>query len=201
MFFLIIFQNTYVELETPIPFMEKSILNFHFDYLTPSLSFSTRCWFLKKNNMILKQFARLVCEEIIFRFPEGRQLEEKRGFKDIFFKKNHEKIMLWEWLNLSKKIVWVLSLKLGTVAHPRFKTSSYFWGVVMYVFLHQVLMRAKYRRFVWYLSFLHQVLVGAKYRRVFCPLGGGGPQYLSRPTHSLILASSYSSSSSSSLLS
>ena len=33
----IIFQNTYVELETP-PFMEKSILNFHFDYLTISLN-------------------------------------------------------------------------------------------------------------------------------------------------------------------
>ena len=33
----IIFQNRYVELETP-PFMEKNILNFHFDYLTSSLS-------------------------------------------------------------------------------------------------------------------------------------------------------------------
>ena len=36
----IIFQNRYVELETTPapPFMEKTILNFHFDYLTPSLS-------------------------------------------------------------------------------------------------------------------------------------------------------------------
>ena len=37
----IIFQNRYVALETPSrppPFMEKSILNFHFDYLHPSLS-------------------------------------------------------------------------------------------------------------------------------------------------------------------
>ena len=33
----IIFQNTYVELETSPSFMEKSILNFHFDYLTISL--------------------------------------------------------------------------------------------------------------------------------------------------------------------
>ena len=33
----IIFQNRYVELETPLPFMEKSILNFHFGYLHPSL--------------------------------------------------------------------------------------------------------------------------------------------------------------------
>ena len=36
----IIFQNRYVALETPKdppPFMAKSILNFHFDYLTPSL--------------------------------------------------------------------------------------------------------------------------------------------------------------------
>ena len=33
----IIFQNRYVELEAPPPFMEKTILNFHFDYLTPSL--------------------------------------------------------------------------------------------------------------------------------------------------------------------
>ena len=32
----IIFQNRYVELETP-PFMEKNILNFHFDYLHPYL--------------------------------------------------------------------------------------------------------------------------------------------------------------------
>ena len=32
----IIFKNRYVELETP-PFMEKTILNFHFDYLSPSL--------------------------------------------------------------------------------------------------------------------------------------------------------------------
>ena len=34
-----IFQNNYVELEAPPPpFMEKSILNFNSDYLTPSLS-------------------------------------------------------------------------------------------------------------------------------------------------------------------
>ena len=38
----IIFQNRYVALETPRdppPFMAKAILNFHFDFLTPSLSF------------------------------------------------------------------------------------------------------------------------------------------------------------------
>ena len=34
----IIFQNKYVKLETPLPFMEKNILNFHFDYLNTSLS-------------------------------------------------------------------------------------------------------------------------------------------------------------------
>ena len=34
----IIFQNRYVELETPL-FMEKNILNFHFDYLHPSLRY------------------------------------------------------------------------------------------------------------------------------------------------------------------
>ena len=33
----IIFQNRYVELETP-PFMEKTILNFHFVYLNTPLS-------------------------------------------------------------------------------------------------------------------------------------------------------------------
>ena len=33
----IIFQNRYVEHETPPPFMAKAILNFHFYYLTPSL--------------------------------------------------------------------------------------------------------------------------------------------------------------------
>jgi len=36
----IIFQNRYVALETPsrpLPFMAKAILNFHFDYLNPSL--------------------------------------------------------------------------------------------------------------------------------------------------------------------
>ena len=38
----IIFQNRYVALETPSrplpPFMANAILNFHFDFLTPSLS-------------------------------------------------------------------------------------------------------------------------------------------------------------------
>ena len=33
----IIFQNRYVELETPLPLHGKNHLNFHFDYLTPSL--------------------------------------------------------------------------------------------------------------------------------------------------------------------
>ena len=37
----IIFQKRYVELESP-PFMEKSILNFHFDYLTISLKQGNR---------------------------------------------------------------------------------------------------------------------------------------------------------------
>ena len=36
-FWKIILQNTYVELKTPCPFMEKSILDFHFDYLIFSL--------------------------------------------------------------------------------------------------------------------------------------------------------------------
>ena len=36
----IIFQNRYVELETP-RFMEKTILNFHFDYLNTSLEMMT----------------------------------------------------------------------------------------------------------------------------------------------------------------
>ena len=34
----IIFQNRNVALETPPPFMAKAILNFHFDYLKPSLN-------------------------------------------------------------------------------------------------------------------------------------------------------------------
>ena len=38
----IIFQNRYEALETPRPpFMAKAILNFHFDYLTPSLTKKT----------------------------------------------------------------------------------------------------------------------------------------------------------------
>ena len=32
------YRYIHVELETPPPFMEKPILNFHFDYLNPSLS-------------------------------------------------------------------------------------------------------------------------------------------------------------------
>ena len=40
----IIFQNRYVEHETPPPFMAKNILNFHFDYLTPSLIGGTCSW-------------------------------------------------------------------------------------------------------------------------------------------------------------
>ena len=39
----IIFQNRYVELETPPPFMEKTILNFHFDYSNPSLKYHVHC--------------------------------------------------------------------------------------------------------------------------------------------------------------
>ena len=34
----LIFQNKYVELETHPPFMDKSILNFHFDYWKISLT-------------------------------------------------------------------------------------------------------------------------------------------------------------------
>ena len=43
MFFFkkIICQNRYVELETPPPFMAKTILNFHFDYWNPSLTYSS----------------------------------------------------------------------------------------------------------------------------------------------------------------
>ena len=41
----IIFQNRYVALETPLPpFMAKTIVNFHFDYLYPSLSFKSGFW-------------------------------------------------------------------------------------------------------------------------------------------------------------
>ena len=42
----IIFQNRYVALETPSrpapPFMAKTILNFHFDYLNPSLIYEPK---------------------------------------------------------------------------------------------------------------------------------------------------------------
>ena len=41
----IIFQKRYVELETPPPFMAKTILNFHFDYWNPSLNL-TICTFV-----------------------------------------------------------------------------------------------------------------------------------------------------------
>ena len=44
----IIFQNRYVELETP-PFMEKTILNFHFDYLNTSLT--VMCCAFAANNL------------------------------------------------------------------------------------------------------------------------------------------------------
>ena len=39
----IIFQNRYVELETPPPFMEKTILDFDFDYLNPRLRHREYC--------------------------------------------------------------------------------------------------------------------------------------------------------------
>ena len=38
----IIFQNRYVELQTPPPSWKKTILNFHFDYLTTSLRTNAR---------------------------------------------------------------------------------------------------------------------------------------------------------------
>ena len=50
--------------------------------------------FLKKNDMIFEQFARLVCEGMIFRFPEGRQLEDKKDFYGYRFPKSNEIIML-----------------------------------------------------------------------------------------------------------
>ena len=43
----IIFQNRYVALETPPPFMANAILNFHFDFLTPSLSVNTFVYLLQ----------------------------------------------------------------------------------------------------------------------------------------------------------
>ena len=52
----IIFQNRYVALETPSrppPFMANAILNFHFDYLTTSLSESHYSWYKILQNKFL----------------------------------------------------------------------------------------------------------------------------------------------------
>ena len=56
--------------------------------------FNAMLIFEEKNYMIFEQFARLVCEGMIFRFPEGRQLEDKKDFYGYLFPKSHEKIML-----------------------------------------------------------------------------------------------------------
>ena len=42
----IIFQNRYVALETPPPFMANTILNFHFDYPQPSITPIRIIWYL-----------------------------------------------------------------------------------------------------------------------------------------------------------
>ena len=42
----IIFQNRYVALETPPPFMANTILNFHFDYPQPSITSIRIIWYL-----------------------------------------------------------------------------------------------------------------------------------------------------------
>ena len=47
----IIFQNRYVALETPPPFMANAILNFHFDYWHPSLSWFHSCLNLLSEGM------------------------------------------------------------------------------------------------------------------------------------------------------
>ena len=56
----IIFQNRYMALETPPPFMAKTILNFHFDYLIPSLM-QSKCHYLvgKCNNPMERMEAEL----------------------------------------------------------------------------------------------------------------------------------------------
>ena len=66
----IIFQNRYVELETPAPlFMEKNILNFHFDYLNISLimkgMYCIGCWSLfmtyDRSSSMLINMCLLLC--------------------------------------------------------------------------------------------------------------------------------------------
>ena len=55
----IIFQNRYVALETPSrppPFMANAILNFHFDFLTPSLIQAMK--YIEKSRSGDKQFVR-----------------------------------------------------------------------------------------------------------------------------------------------
>ena len=70
----IIFQNRYVELETPPPSWKKNILNFHFDYLNTRLSLSQLSVRLKR--LLTEAYATWVYSVTYIKSPLN-QLKEK----------------------------------------------------------------------------------------------------------------------------
>ena len=89
----IIFQNRYVELETP-PFMEKTILNIHFDYLDTSLLEKITIYFIESRDVkveietvsvaiVHKYFAIVVCFDASIRIAIHKSCDKRtqRGEK------------------------------------------------------------------------------------------------------------------------
>ena len=83
----IIFQNRYVKLETP-PFMEKNILNFHFDYFHPSLSRATKnVTFLPINTLqciVILSFLQRRLQGGIVSFLSFCKSEYKEGYYNFY---------------------------------------------------------------------------------------------------------------------
>ena len=85
----IIFQNSYVELETPPPFMEKTILNFHFDYLNSSLIGRPHLHLNQgsRDAMHLSVFYHLL-QNIFFMALMGASKSQGTGISPEFYQQN-----------------------------------------------------------------------------------------------------------------
>ena len=99
----IIFQNRYVALKTPPPFMANTILNFHFDYLHTSLTSSVR-----------EKGGKFNCYALNTRRAFLTYMKDQK-VSHIITAKNIKHFLLFFWLNrctLSKKVKCCLNFSL-----------------------------------------------------------------------------------------
>ena len=98
-----IFQNRYVELETPPPFMEKTILNFHFDDLNTCLSSLLALELIKIIKLIktfsfcqsCPQFITILHGGVLFQYYSSeRKMECYNPFSALNKVKSHHFILL-----------------------------------------------------------------------------------------------------------